>query len=200
MSFFQQIYRWLTTPMIKKTVPPKSTTQDYFERRLRVAAPGSHAEMDFNRDLSGQFKSRKTQQAYRQFSMAPVQDQSSDNFILSMMVAYATDSSIMGYAVGGSLVGGLVGSSLASGRKSETQTPSQREDATPAPSDTPWYAANNDSDTTRSTSRSGGISWTNSDDSCRAPTPSPTPDTYYSPPSPSPEPSPSPSSDSSYGE
>lgn len=154
-------------------------------------APESYKAMSFQRDQSGQFQNRKTQQAYRQFSMAPVQDQSNDNFILSMMVGYATDSSLMGYAAGGSLVGGMVGSSLANGRKSEAQTPSQNEVVAPAPSETPWYAANNDS--VQSSSRRGdiaGIIWMDAADSCRVATPSP---------SPSPEPSPSPSNNSSDG-
>jgi hypothetical protein len=191
MNIFKLFYLWLTTPAAKASIPPKSTTQDFFERRLLKAAPRSFKEMNFDRDQSGQFKHRQTQHAYRRFSMAPVQDQSNDNFILSMMVAYATDSSIMGYAAGGSLMGGMVGSSLANSHKSEAQASSQRENAAPAPSYTPWYAANNDSDITRPTSRSGGISWANTDDSCRAP--SPIPETYYSSPSPTPSPEPSPS-------
>jgi hypothetical protein len=181
MNMIKRFYLWLTTPAAKSSIPPKSTTQDFFERRLLKAAPGSHKEMDFERDQSGQFKNRKTQHAYLKFRMAPVQDQSNDNFILSMMVAYATDSSIMGYAAGGSLVGGMVGSTLASGHKTSTQ----HENARPVPSDTPWHVATNDSDTTRSNSRSGGITWTDTDDSCRS---------TSSSPSPSPEPSPSSSS------
>lgn len=92
-----------------------------------MVAPGSHANMDFSRDLSGKFKSNKTSLAFSYFSKAPVQDQANDNFILSMMVAYATDSSLLGYVAGGSLIGGLVGAGMSHGHQREVNADTHRQ-------------------------------------------------------------------------
>jgi|GEM_PF-3698568 len=50
------------------------------------------------------------------------------NFFLSMIVAQATDSALLGYAVGGSLAGAFVGDSLNSGDSSSSSDSSSGSD------------------------------------------------------------------------
>lgn len=91
-----------------------SHEHDLFESKLYdiKRRRDSRTKMDFSTTSSGAYKDPRTQRAYSQFNAAPAHARSSDDFLLSLMVGYATSSSIVGYAAGGSLMGGVLGEGM----------------------------------------------------------------------------------------
>jgi hypothetical protein len=111
---------------IAKDIAPKSNSQghDLFESKLYEIKRrrGSRTKMDFATTANGTYKDPRTQEAYSRFNAAPSHERSSDNFLLFLMVVYATNSSIVGYAAGGSLWGGILGAGMHHKEKSESDS------------------------------------------------------------------------------
>jgi hypothetical protein len=108
-------FSWAKTDKTE-TQPSKAVTQahDEFESSIDEIERkrDSRVKMNFATTPSGVYQDPRTRRAFANFNTSPSHERSSDDFLLSLMVGYATDSPIMGYAAGGSLLGGMVGAGM----------------------------------------------------------------------------------------
>jgi hypothetical protein len=108
-------FSWAKTDKTE-TQPSKAVTQahDEFESSIDEIKRkrDSRVNMNFATTPSGVYQDLRTRRAFAHFNTSPAHERSSDDFLLSLMVGYATDSPIMGYAAGGSLLGGMVGAGM----------------------------------------------------------------------------------------
>jgi uncharacterized membrane protein YgcG len=107
----------------------------------------------FKRDYATHmYKDGKTEAAWRSFSQAksvPEEKKSSDDFFISALVAYATNSTLLGYAAGGHFMGAVLGDSLASPQSA----------ASPLPSASDWRYPSSDSNSPSDNDKFSGSSW-----------------------------------------
>jgi hypothetical protein len=78
------------------------------------ASKDSRVKIDFRKTKRGDYIDPHTRNAFNSFNAAPEHKRSSDDFMLSLMVGYATESTMLGYMAGGSFTGGMLGSSMSS--------------------------------------------------------------------------------------
>ena len=99
-----------------ETQPNKAVTDAHneFESSIDKIAHkrDSRVTMNFSTTANGVYQDSRTRRAFAHFNTSPAHERSSDDFLLSLMVGYATDSPMMGYAAGGSLLGGIVGAGM----------------------------------------------------------------------------------------
>lgn len=101
---------------MQDTKPSKAVTgaHDEFESSIKKISRerDSRVTMNFSTTANGVYQDSRTRRAFAHFNTSPTRERSSDDFLLSLMVGYATDSPILGYAAGGSLLGGMVGAGM----------------------------------------------------------------------------------------
>jgi hypothetical protein len=120
---------------MSNTKPNKAVTAAHneFESSIDKIARkrDSRVTMDFLTTANGVYQDPRTRRAFAHFNTSPAHERSSDDFLLSLMVGYATDSPIMGYAAGGSLLGGMVGAGIHDNHNSSSHHVSTSHDYSP---------------------------------------------------------------------